>query len=68
MISRAVARFWDLLTEFCVLEMPHLSLGKAMWLLLTPSLPGTTLGQLFALCLNVASLGFVFAFCLHLFH
>ena len=67
MINRAVARFWDLSTELCMLGAAP-ALGSAMWLPLTPSLSGTTLGQLFVLCLDVASLGVVFSFYSHLLH
>ena len=49
-------------------SMPHLSLGSAMWLPPSPSLSGTTLGQLFALCLDVASLGFGFSLHPHFLH
>ena len=63
-INRAVACFWDLLAEVCVLDAAPLS-----WrcnVPPTPSLSGTNLGQLFALCLDVAFLGFGFSFHPHL--
>ena len=54
MTNRAVARFWDLLTEFCVLGAAPLTWQSNV--AAAPSLSGTTLGQLFALCLDVAAL------------